>query len=282
MSAFQEQVIEEFRAHGGRVGGMFEGADLLLLTTRGARTGRDRTTPVGYVRDGARLLVFASNGGAPRHPGWYHNVRAEPRVVVEVGADGGRIERFEARAVVTEGPERDRLFAAQALRDPAFAAYQAGTDRSIPVVALHRAAGVADPSRHRAIAAHLLKVHGELRAELAAVREGLTRPGPRPGERLARHCLSFCGALHTHHGSEDGVFDLFQEQFPGLGGTLDRLREEHRAVARAVAGLEALLASGAAPGVLRAEVDRLAADLEEHFAHEEAELLPVLLGAAGA
>ncbi|MFF5926681.1 nitroreductase/quinone reductase family protein [Streptomyces hydrogenans] len=278
MSAFNEQVIEEFRGNGGRVGGMFEGADLLLLTTRGARGGRDHTTPAVYVRDGARLLVFASNGGAPKHPAWYHNLRADPRVTVELGSGEGRVERFAARAVVTEGAERDRLYAAQSLRDPAFAAYQAGTDRLIPVVALHRADGIDDPSRHAAIAAHLVAVHAELRADLAALRAGLDGPEPRLGERLAGHCLAFCGALRTHHAGEDGVFDLFQERFPELTEALDRMRDEHRTVARTVTELEALLASGAEPEVLRAEVDRLAAVLEEHFAHEEARLLPVLTG----
>ncbi len=276
MSAFNQQVIEEFRAHGGRVGGMFEGADLLLLTTRGARSGRDHTTPVVYVRDGARLLVFASNGGADRHPAWYHNVRAAPRVLVEIGTPEGTIDRFEAEAVPAEGAERDRLYAEQARRDPAFAAYQAGTARTIPVVVLRRVAGIADPSRHAAIAAHLVKVHDELRAELAALRSGPLGAGQRLPDGLARHCLAFCGALHTHHTSEDGVFDLFQEQFPELTEDLDRMRAEHRRVARALTELEALLTSGPAPEVLRAELDRIAADLEEHFAYEEARLLPVL------
>ncbi|MEU3608649.1 nitroreductase/quinone reductase family protein [Streptomyces sp. NPDC035033] len=282
MSAFNQQVIEEFRAHGGRVGGTFEGADLLLLTTRGARSGREHTTPVVYVRDGARLLVFASNGGADRHPAWYHNVRAAPRVLVEVGTPEGTLDRFEAEAVPAEGAERARLYAEQARRDPAFAAYQAGTARTIPVVVLRRVAGIADPSRHAAIAAHLVEVHAGLRAELAALREGLAAPAPRPGAALgpalARHCLAFCGALHTHHTGEDGVFDLFQEQFPQLAEDLDRMREEHRAVARALTALEALLASDAPPEVLRTEVDRLADDLEAHFAHEEARLLPALRG----
>ncbi|MFF2774165.1 nitroreductase/quinone reductase family protein [Streptomyces sp. NPDC058052] len=278
MSAFNEQVIEEFRADGGLVGGMFEGADLLLLTTRGARSGRPHTTPVVYVRDGARLLVFASNGGAPHHPAWYHNVRAEPRVTVEIGTPEGTVDRFEAEAVASEGAERDRLYAEQADRDPAFAAYQAGTERPIPVVALRRADGIADPSRRAAVAAHLVKVHDGLRSELAALRQGLNTGTPRLGAELARHCLAFCGALHTHHHSEDGVFGLLQEQFPHLAEDLGRMREEHRSVARAIAGLEALLASDAAPDVLRAEVDRLATGLEEHFAHEEARLLTALTG----
>ncbi|MFB7394565.1 nitroreductase/quinone reductase family protein [Streptomyces sp. NPDC056191] len=298
MPDFNRQVIEEFRANGGRVGGMFEGAALLLLTTTGARSGRAHTNPAVYVRDGARLLVFASNAGGPKHPAWFHNLSADPYVTVELGTPEGTVERFGATAVVTEGEERDRLYAEQAERDPGFAAYQAATDRLIPVVALHRV-DLGDPARHRAIADHLVKVHAELRAELTALREGLgsaasesagpagpadaaatadtvVRRTPTLGGQLARHCLTFCGALHAHHHNEDSAFDLLEREFPELSDSLDRMREEHKVVARTVEELEALLTSGAAPATLRAEVDRLATRLEEHFAYEEAQLLPAL------
>ncbi|MCD2468834.1 nitroreductase/quinone reductase family protein [Streptomyces sp. MBT42] len=298
MPDFNRQVIEEFRANGGRVGGMFEGAALLLLTTTGARSGRAHTNPAVYVRDGARLLVFASNAGGPKHPAWFHNLSADPYVTVELGTPEGTVERFGATAVVTEGEERDRLYAEQAERDPGFAAYQAATDRLIPVVALHRV-DLGDPARHRAIADHLVKVHAELRAELTALREGLgsaasesagpagpadaaatadtvVRGTPTLGGQLARHCLTFCGALHAHHHNEDSAFDLLEREFPELSDSLDRMREEHRVVARTVEELEALLTSGAAPATLRAEVDRLATRLEEHFAYEEAQLVPAL------
>ncbi|MGW1247465.1 nitroreductase/quinone reductase family protein [Streptomyces sp. NPDC002535] len=298
MPDFNRQVIEEFRANGGRVGGMFEGAALLLLTTTGARSGRAHTNPAVYVRDGARLLVFASNAGGPKHPAWFHNLSADPYVTVELGTPEGTVERFGATAVVTEGEERDRLYAEQAERDPGFAAYQAATDRLIPVVALHRV-DLGDPARHRAIADHLVKVHAELRAELTALREGLgsaasetdgtagsadtastadtvVRATPTLGGQLARHCLTFCGALHAHHHNEDSAFDLLEREFPELSDSLDRMREEHKVVARTVEELEALLTSGAAPATLRAEVDRLATRLEEHFAYEEAQLVPAL------
>ncbi|MFD9243157.1 nitroreductase/quinone reductase family protein [Streptomyces sp. NPDC059556] len=298
MPDFNRQVIEEFRANGGRVGGMFEGAALLLLTTTGARSGRAHTNPAVYVRDGARLLVFASNAGGPKHPAWFHNLSADPYVTVELGTPEGTVERFGATAVVTEGEERDRLYAEQAERDPGFAAYQAATDRVIPVVALHRV-DLGDPARHRAIADHLVKVHAELRAELTALREGLgsaaadaagpagpadaaatadtlVRGTPTLGGQLARHCLTFCGALHAHHHNEDSAFDLLESEFPELSDSLDRMREEHKVVARTVEELEALLTSGAAPATLRAEVDRLAARLEEHFTYEEAQLVPAL------
>jgi deazaflavin-dependent oxidoreductase (nitroreductase family) len=125
------QIIAEFRANEGRVGGHFEGRTLLLLTTTGARTGTAHTTPVIYLRDADRYVIFGSNGGAARHPGWYHNVRVNPDVLVEVGT-----ESFRAAAAVLDGPERDELFRRQADRDPSFDGYQAGMARVMPVVAL--------------------------------------------------------------------------------------------------------------------------------------------------
>jgi deazaflavin-dependent oxidoreductase (nitroreductase family) len=128
---FNAGIISEFRANGGKVGGPFEGAPLLLLTTTGARSGATRVNPLAYLPDGDRMLVFASKGGAPTNPDWYHNVRAHPDVTVEVG---GQTKRM--RAVELTGAERDRLFAEQAKRMPGFADYQANTTRVIPVIAL--------------------------------------------------------------------------------------------------------------------------------------------------
>ena len=133
MKSFNQQVIEEFRANGGKVGGQFEGAPMLVLTTIGAKTGRRLTSPLVYAKDGERLLIFASKAGAPTNPAWYHNLVANPTVTVEVGT-----ETFEARAAVVTGDERDRLYAEQAKRMPGFAAYQEKTTRVIPVVALER------------------------------------------------------------------------------------------------------------------------------------------------
>ena len=126
-------MIEEFRANGGVVGGRFEGMRLLLLTTTGARSGRRHTTPLAYLEDGGRLVVFASSGGAPTDPDWFHNVCARPVATVEVGADS-----FEVAATVATGEERDRLFAAQAAVRPQLSEYQAKVARSIPVVVLER------------------------------------------------------------------------------------------------------------------------------------------------
>lgn len=128
-------VIEEFRASGGRVGGSWEGRPLLLLTTVGAKTARQHTTPLMFHREDGRVFVFASKGGAPTSPEWYHNLRAHPAVTVEVGG-----ERFEARAAILEGAERDRVYAAQSSNFPQFAEYQERTTRAIPVVELIREA----------------------------------------------------------------------------------------------------------------------------------------------
>ena len=133
---FNTAVIEEFRQNDGAVGGALADTPLLLLHTIGARTGLPRTTPLAYRREGDRLYVLASHGGAPTHPGWYRNVRAHPAVAVEVGS-----ERFDATATVLTGAERDRMFAAIADDSPTVRRYEAMTERTIPVVALDRRGG---------------------------------------------------------------------------------------------------------------------------------------------
>ncbi|MGY1899336.1 nitroreductase family deazaflavin-dependent oxidoreductase [Nocardia gipuzkoensis] len=126
------QIIEEFRANQGKVGGPFAGRELLLLTSTGAKSGRPRTNPLAFIRDGADIVVIASKAGAPTNPDWFHNVRANPEVTLEIGT-----ETLEATATpVTEGPERDRLYAAMVEVMPGFAEYQEKTDRVIPVVKL--------------------------------------------------------------------------------------------------------------------------------------------------
>jgi deazaflavin-dependent oxidoreductase (nitroreductase family) len=125
------KIIEEFRANGGRVGGNFEGAPILLLHTTGARTGQERINPMMYLDDGGRRFVFASKAGADTNPDWYHNLVAHDEVTVEVGT-----ESYEATATPVTGAERDRLYAEQARRYPGFAEYQEKTSRVIPVVEL--------------------------------------------------------------------------------------------------------------------------------------------------
>ncbi len=131
---FNQQVIAEFRANGGKVGGPFAGSPMLLLTTTGAKSGQPRTMPLVYTTDGDRIVILASKGGAPTNPDWYHNLVANPTVTVEQGT-----EKFQARAVVTEGEERERLYDQQAALMPGFAEYQKKTTRQIPVVVLERA-----------------------------------------------------------------------------------------------------------------------------------------------
>lgn len=128
---FNQQVIDEFRERGGTVGGMFEGATLLLLHHRGAKSGAERITPLVYLPDGDRYVIFGSKGGAPTNPAWYHNLLAHPRVAIEVGGN-----TVEVVAEELAGAERDRLFAAQVELMPAFADYQRNTERLIPVLAL--------------------------------------------------------------------------------------------------------------------------------------------------
>jgi deazaflavin-dependent oxidoreductase (nitroreductase family) len=134
---FNEQVISEFRANHGKLGGPFEGAPLLLLHTTGARSGQPRVSPVMYLPDGNRYVVFASKAGADTNPGWYHNLMTDPRAQIEVGDQTLDVEATEVR-----GADREDLYARQASVYPAFAGYQRKTTRVIPVVALtERAAG---------------------------------------------------------------------------------------------------------------------------------------------
>lgn len=129
------RIIEEFRANGGRVGGQFEGAPLLLLHTTGARSGVQRVNPMMYLSDGGRMFVFASKAGADSHPDWYHNLLKTPAVTVEVGT-----ETFAATATPLAEEERAAVYAKQAALYPGFAEYQAKTTRVIPVVELVRSA----------------------------------------------------------------------------------------------------------------------------------------------
>ena len=128
---FNAQIIEEFRANEGRVGGTFEGTPLLLLHHTGAKSGKHRVNPLAYNTDGDRYVVFASKAGAPTNPDWYHNLKANPEVQIEVGTD-----TIDAVASEATGEDRDRLFRAQAERSPQFAEYQEQTERAIPVMVL--------------------------------------------------------------------------------------------------------------------------------------------------
>jgi deazaflavin-dependent oxidoreductase (nitroreductase family) len=135
MPDWNTKIIEEFRANEGRVGGPFEGRPVLLLHHRGAKTGTDRVNPVAYQSVGDDFAVFASKGGSPTNPDWYHNLVANPDVSVEVGTDA-----FPVHARVAEGDERDRIWTKQKTEWPGFADYEEKTKgiRDIPVIVLER------------------------------------------------------------------------------------------------------------------------------------------------
>jgi deazaflavin-dependent oxidoreductase (nitroreductase family) len=131
VSDWNDKIIEEFRANEGRVGGQFEGAPLLLLHTKGAKTGQARVSPVMYQKIDGGYAVFASKGGAPTNPDWYHNLLADPRARAEIGTG-----TVEVTARVAEGDERDQIWSAQKAAYPGFADYERKTTRQIPVVVL--------------------------------------------------------------------------------------------------------------------------------------------------
>ena len=136
MSNWNDATINEFHAKAGKGVGPF-GDQLILLTTKGARSGKERTSPVVYHRDGERYVVIASKGGAPDHPAWYENLKSNPVAKVEVGTTTGT-ETFEVRASEATGEERDRMYAERVAFAPGFGEYERMTSRKIPVMILER------------------------------------------------------------------------------------------------------------------------------------------------
>ena len=133
MLALNRNVIEEFRANDGKVSGRFASEPLLLLTTTGAKTGEKRTNPLVHTLDGDRVVIVASFGGAPKHPAWFLNIRANPEVTIELPG-----ETFTANAIIPEGEERRRIYDQHAAEMPRFSEYQTMTSREIPVVVIPR------------------------------------------------------------------------------------------------------------------------------------------------
>lgn len=132
--AFTRMLIDDMRSHGGRVTtGPMAGRPLMILTTKGAKSGKERMAIVTYTRDGDRYVIAASKSGAPTNPAWFHNLLANPEVTVEAGG-----ENFKARATVRSGEERDRLWDQHAAQRPEFRDYPKKTDRLIPVIVLDR------------------------------------------------------------------------------------------------------------------------------------------------
>jgi proline iminopeptidase len=139
VTLFGAEHVRRYRETGGEVGHIWkEGSTILLLTTRGRRTGNETTAPLIYARDGDRLVIVASKGGAPKHPGWYENLVKNPEIEVQLLDDV-----FPARAYTAEGAERERLWTLVNEVWPHYAEYQQRTDREIPVVVLERVAGAA-------------------------------------------------------------------------------------------------------------------------------------------
>ena len=130
---FNQKVMEEFHANGGNIGGRFDGVDILILTSTGARSGQMRWNPLAYSKDGDRYIIVASKGGAPASPDWYHNLVANGSAVIEVGNDVIPVE-----ATIAAGAERERLYAQHAAKMPQFLEYAKNTTRTIPVVVLTR------------------------------------------------------------------------------------------------------------------------------------------------
>jgi deazaflavin-dependent oxidoreductase (nitroreductase family) len=133
MEDFNKKIIEEFRANQGKVGGMFDGMPLVLVTTKGAKTGKETIVPVAYSTDGEKFVIVASKGGAPENPAWYYNLLAHPEVTIELGT-----EKFNVRATDTKGKERDRLYEQHAKHYPGFNEYKEKTTRVIPVFLLEK------------------------------------------------------------------------------------------------------------------------------------------------
>ena len=128
-----QKVIDEFRANGGKAGGYFEGMNLLLMTTIGAKSGKEYVIPVAYTMDGDKYVVASSKGGAPENPAWYHNLIAHPEITIEVGT-----EKFKVKAVDVPDPEREELYDKHAEIYPGFKDYKAKTTRKIPVFTLEK------------------------------------------------------------------------------------------------------------------------------------------------
>jgi len=138
INAFNKSIADEFRANGGKVGGQFADAQLLLLTTTGAKSGQPRVSPLAYFRIDGKLIIIGSFAGSPVNPAWVHNLRANPQAHVEVGLESG-IAAFDVTARELPPPEREELFPKVTAVAPGFAEYQSKTSRVIPLFELARA-----------------------------------------------------------------------------------------------------------------------------------------------
>ncbi|WP_328950236.1 nitroreductase/quinone reductase family protein [Streptomyces sp. NBC_00184] len=284
-------VIEEFRAHRGKVGGPFEGRDLALLTTTSAASGTPRTTVLGYVRRGDSLMIIGSGSGTPNHPGWYHDLLANPVVGVEIGT-----QDHQMLAVPDQGAHSEELLG-HALPAVRGTGGRPAPAVRVPLVVVLEAADPevweGRPREVRTLADKVMEVHTWLRGQLRqvkaetdahfAARAAHEGPGEPPvpglGLQIRQRCLAFCQALEFHHTSEDDhLFPGIARYHPELGAVFDRLRDEHRTVARIQNDLAVLLAGvGVAdPQRFRTELASMSAELNAHFDYEEKEIVPLL------
>ncbi|WP_328896067.1 nitroreductase/quinone reductase family protein [Streptomyces sp. NBC_00236] len=289
-------VIAEFRAHRGKVGGPFEGRDLALLTTTSAASGTPRTTVLGYVRRGDSLMIIGFGSGTPNHPGWYHDVLAHPVVGVEIGT-----ANLHMLAVPDPGAHSEELL--EPLDRALPAAHGTGGPSAstvrVPLVVVLEPADPevweGRPREVRTLADKVMEVHTWLRGQLRQVKaeteahfaaraahQGSGEPSaPGLGLQIRQRCLAFCQALEFHHTSEDDhLFPGITRYHPELGAVFDRLRDEHRTVARIQNDLAVLLAGVgiAEPQRFRAELAAMSAELNTHFDYEEKEIVPLLAG----
>jgi deazaflavin-dependent oxidoreductase (nitroreductase family) len=130
---FNRDLVKDIRVNGKATSGPFLGREVLVLTTKGAKSGEVRETPLVYTRDGDHIVIVASKGGAPTHPSWYHNLVKHPEVTVETGKD-----KFKVRAHIADGDEYERLYTQHANINPGFHDYRKKTTRKIPVIVLER------------------------------------------------------------------------------------------------------------------------------------------------
>ncbi|MCH7230846.1 nitroreductase/quinone reductase family protein [Glycomyces sp. L485] len=228
-------------------------SDILQLTTTDPDTGEERTVALAFITAGGRTVIDAA-----AEPDWYHDILARPMVSVVIGDDA-----FSAVAVP------DGTTVALDRSEP-----EAG---EVPAEVENFADKLMEI--HAWLRSQLRHVRAEADAHLAAAHDGIgAAPKPGLGLQLRQHCLAFCQFLEFHHTSEDHMFPALESQHPHLGETVDRLREEHRVVARIQGELAVLLADigSADPAVFASELDRLSAELTVHLEYEEESLIPIL------